>query len=258
MPDWNCTKFEDHLLGAVENHNSPGDAFDEESDAESAVWRELRAHANACPDCRKLWNEFAILDRVLPVWKDQLPQVNLADAVLARWREEQSAIHPASAAASPDKSATRHKPAGRSFFALATVLAVAGLIGLSFLFVPPTDEDLPATQPVSTTNNEPAAEKTDGPKTIENDESADWQTLARNAGSAYRVLADDAADSFASAMVFVPPPQPAVESAKPIIKPQPSKGWVEEIETGFKPIGHDVGQAMGFLFEALPNDPPSL
>ncbi len=89
MPDLNCTEFEARLMQAVEDRESLEGSFEDEADPQSQLWQELRARANACPHCRQLWNEFALLERVLPVWKTQLPPVDLTDAVMARWRKEQ-------------------------------------------------------------------------------------------------------------------------------------------------------------------------
>ncbi len=85
----------------------------------------------------------------------------------------------------------------------------------------------------------------------------DWQVLAQDAGSAYWALASDAADSFASVSVFVPPRKTVTQAEKPEELPSPN-GWVEGLGSGLKPIGKDVGKAMGFLFEALPSDPPTI
>jgi hypothetical protein len=263
MPDLNCTKFEERLMLAVEEHQTLGDAFDEESEPQSAEWRELRAQAHACPHCRQLWNEFALLERVLPAWKSQIPKVNLADAVLARWREEQS---PGSHAAPQDAAAkpkNQRKPNGRFLFSLMLAVAVAVLASVPFWFVPDSNDGIPGTMfPVAITDPPPLPDKLDdptanAPRPKESEQPPDWQALAQDASSAYRVLASDAADSFASAAVFVPARKPAAEAPKPDT-PRPASGWVEGIGTGLKPIGQDVGRAMGFLFEALPSDPPTI
>jgi hypothetical protein len=258
MPDLNCTAFEERLMQAVEARESLA-VFEDECDPQSTPWQELRAHAHQCPDCRKLWNEFALLERVLPVWKSQLPPVDLAERVLARWREEQTSV-PAPAEAS--------KANGRKTslwgFPWSVVLAVAALVLVSipFLFPPPSDPDPSETIAISHPAPNPAGtdQKPSPPKPKGSEEppsSTDWQTMAQDAGSAYWALASDAADSFASVTVFVPSRKAVAIPPKPE-EPPPGGGWVEGIGTGLKPIGQDVKKSMGFLFEALPSEPPTI
>ncbi len=261
MPDLNCTKFEDRLAEAVEDRRSPIELSAESSGSEEAVWRELRADANACPDCRKLWNEFALLERVLPAWKDGVPRVDLADAVIARWREEQTASH-----LSPAKpQADLKRSNGRPGFAMLLAAAATALVCFLMLSVPrTTDEDLPQTFPVADAKPElPKPDKTGSDVLVKKNEAAplpdnseadrDWETLAEEAGSAWWVLASDTADSFASAAVFVP--RPSAAPAKPKATEtdaKPSSKWVEGIGAGLKPVGQNVGQAMGFLLDVFP------
>lgn len=265
MPDLNCTKFEARLMQAVEDRQTLGGSFEEDSDPQSADWRELRARANACPHCRQLWNEFALLDRVLPIWKDHVPPVDLADAVIARWREEQSLSGQQKTAGAPASKPEEHKKSGGPFlFAVMMVVAVAVLASVPFWFAPQTDHDLSLTFPVAT-DSQPAAplpKEWDGPDLKgsvpeETPLPVDWQALAQDAGSAYWILASDAADSFASVKVLVPPRKPAADAPKPEENKPASRWGVEGIGTGLKPIGQDVGKAMGFLFEALPGEPPT-
>jgi hypothetical protein len=252
----NCTEFEERLMQAVEDRQSL-EPFEEESGPGSLLWQELRARANACEHCRKLWNEFALLDRVLPVWKSQLPPVDLADRVMARWREEQTAANPSSAVANTNG---QKRTTWRFPFSMILAVAVAVLAAIPFVFPPPSDPDLPKTgtishlEPVSADGTLPVPE---AHVAAEPSAVTDWQALAQDAGSAYWALASDAADSFASVTDFVPPRKAAIETEKPQ-QPEPSTGWVEGIGSGLKPIGQDVKKSMGFLFEALPSEPPTI
>lgn len=256
MPDLNCTEFEARLMRMVEDRESL-DSFEDDEDRESTLWQELRAQANACPHCRKLWNEFALLERVLPAWKSQLPQVDLADRVIARWREEQTAQTPP---ASTSQSNGRKKSGWRFPWTIVMAVAALVLVGIPFVFPPPSDRDLQnETITISTPNGDTIA--TDGNPTIPNGnaievskESSNWQTLAQDAGTAYWALASDAADSFASVTVFVPSPKAEAGAEQPK-EPAPASGWVESLGSGLKPIGQDVKKSMGFLLEALPADP---
>ena len=42
----------------------------------------LASHAESCKSCRETWEQHAILEAVIPAWKAQVPQVDLADKVM--------------------------------------------------------------------------------------------------------------------------------------------------------------------------------
>ncbi len=265
MPDLNCMKFEERLAEAVEDRRSPVELSAEASESDEALWRELRSHAHACPACRTLWNEFALLERVLPAWKDSVPAVDLADAVIARWREEQAASNHAVAKPHSDSGRRFNGRPGLTILLAAAATALACVV---VFFVPrPAGDDLPDTHLVSKTNPQsPPANEGDSPAFAEKNPSVplpeadgaerDWQALAQDAGSAFGVLASDTADSFASAAVFVPRPSspPSPQSEHPNPETKSSSQWMDGIGAGLKPVGHDVGQAMGFLLDVLPGD----
>lgn len=66
----NCTEFECALTQAIESR--------EHSDSSG-----LQAHAAGCDRCRRQWEDFAILERAIPVWKSDTPDIDLTTAVLA-------------------------------------------------------------------------------------------------------------------------------------------------------------------------------
>ena len=254
MPDMNCTEFETQLNQLVEDHRSFEEFADDASCSEAAIWRDLRGHANGCPRCRQLWNEFALLERVLPLCKDLTPQVDLADAVIARWRKE--------SAAGPAQTPHPPSPNGRSLFPFLLVIAATVLACFAFLFSPREQDDLPDTVPIATLNQQdgpdPAAlrdqtDREDSAK-IDREPELDWQTIAQEAGSAYWALASDTADSFATVAVFAPAINRSAETPAPDPVAKSSAGWTQGIGTGLKPIRRDLGQAMEFLFEALPGE----
>lgn len=254
MPDLNCTEFEARLMRMVEDRESL-DTFEDDADPQSARWQELRAQANQCLHCRKLWNEFALLERVLPAWKSQLPSVDLADRVIARWRVEQTANTSSTSASQPNG---RKESTWRLPWAVVMGVAVAVLLAIRFAFPPPSDPNLTDSHLTSAPVDDPVLPNVD-PGISENvtEPKADLQTLAQDAGTAYWALASDAADSFASVTVFVPPRKATAEIPAPEV-PSTSSGWVEGIGSGLKPIGQDVKKSMGFLLDALPSDPSTI
>lgn len=253
MPDLNCTEFEAQLEQLVEDHQTLEDLSEEPTDP---VWRDLRAHANACSHCRQLWNDFALLERVMVPWKDSLPPVDLADAVLGRWKAE----NPSHDQTAPAHASPPSPSAKRSLWPMLLVVVAAIVLSFRFWDSPPTEEGMPPTIETKVTNAdnsfeeqpklpEPRSQNAPGPE--EKTPEMDWDTLAQDARSAYWVLASDTADAFATVSVLVPPQKPA---KNPDLVPadKPKKGWTEEIGSGFKPIGQDIGRATGFLLDALP------
>jgi hypothetical protein len=66
----NCTEFERTLADAIESRKS-GDSS------------RLQAHAAGCDRCRREWENYAVLERAIPVWKSDTPETDLTEAVLA-------------------------------------------------------------------------------------------------------------------------------------------------------------------------------
>lgn len=259
MPDLNCTEFEAHLEQLVEDHRTLEDLSEETTDPQAAAWRDLRSHANTCSHCRPLWNDFALLERVIVPWKECLPPVNLADAVMARWKDDSHAGNQTA----PSRVTKQDRPSSskRFLWQMLLVVAVAILASVPLWFSPEDEDGLPTTTyPVTETGSQnPLGDQSDLPETLSKnppkdlvqEPDMDWDTLAQDARSAYWVLASDTADSFASVSVLMPPPKPA-KTPEPIRSPKPKKGWTEELGSGLKPISQDIGKASGFLLDALP------
>lgn len=256
MPDMNCTEFEARLNQLVEDHRS---LEVDSSVPEAGIWRELRAQAHACPHCRRLWNEFALLERVLPLCKELGPPVDLVDAVIARWREESGSDR------SPSSAPKSGPPANgntRWIFPLFAVIAATVLACFAFLFRPdPSDDHLPGTVPVATIGDEPDQSEFENATSHESTDidaepelELNWQAMAQDAGSAYWVLASETADSFTTVAVLAPPLKRSAEKPRPTPETNTRSGWSTGIGAGLKPIREDVGKAMGFLFDALPGE----
>lgn len=257
MPDLNCTEFEAQLEQLVEDHQMLEDWSEETAGPQAKAWRDLRAHANACAECRSLWNDFALLERVMVPWKESVPPVDLADAVLSRWKEENPPGN--SAATSKTAAPARSASVKRSLWPMLLMIAVAVFACFPLWYSFPKDEKPPGV-PVSITDAQESIEnRRDLPETLsqapshpqEMEPEVDWETLAADARSAYWVLASDTADAFATVSVLVPPQKPAL-SPGPVSTDKPKKGWTEGIGSGLKPISQDIGRASGFLLDALP------
>ncbi|MCA9070192.1 MAG: hypothetical protein KDA84_14765 [Planctomycetaceae bacterium] len=258
MPDLNCTEFEAQLELLVEDHRTLEDLSDETTDPRAKAWRDLRAHANGCDHCRQHWNDFALLERVIAPWKERTPTVNLADAVLGRWKEENHSFDqsPPSQSVAQDRSTFTK----RSLWSMLLMVAVALLISFRFWHSPQTKEELPPTYDIVKVDPKiDPDQELDAPEILaqntphreELEAEMDWETVAEDARSAYWVLASDTADSFATVSVLVPPQKPK-NPQEPVPADKPKKGWTEELGSGWKPISQDIGRATGFLLDALP------
>lgn len=144
-----CPLFRSLLDQAVESH------VDSVSD-------EVRTHGATCtaPACIEAWNEYRLLSRALPVWKAGLPQVDLADRVLA----ELSGSNPEkdSAAVTQNPPALKEfvqtswqdfrSPQQRPWSIALSVAALMLLVGTLILSVPQS----PNSQLAVRTRNNPA------------------------------------------------------------------------------------------------------
>jgi len=255
MLDMNCTEFEAQLKRLALDRRSLEEGPDEDSGIQAEIWRVLRAQANACRHCRQLWNEFALLDRVLPLCRELTPPVDLADAVISRWKNE-SVGGDFSTKTRPPISGSTQPPrsAGRSAIVLLMTIAATVLACFALLFSPRQHDELPPTFPVAKNDspNPPGSPIDQQPTKPVKPPDLNWQTMAEEAGSAYWALANDTAESLASVTVFVPPRKPRAKTEPDQAIP-PQETWTKGIGTGLKPIGRDVGRAMGFLLDALPD-----
>lgn len=255
MPDMNCTEFEAQLRRLALDRRSLEEGPDKGSGSQAEIWRDLRAQANACSHCRQLWNEFALLDRVLPLCRELTPPVDLADAVISRWKNENAAgDSSAKTGASVSGSAQPPRSAGRSAIVLLMAIAAAVLACFAFLFSPRQHDELPPSVPVAKNDlpDPPGSPTKRQPTKPVKAPDLNWQSMAEEAGSAYWALANDTAESLASVTVFVPARKPAPKK-QPTEAVPPQESWTKSMGTGLKPISRDVGRAMGFLFDALPD-----
>ena len=254
----NCTEFERILNESIESRR-PADM------------PSLREHAAGCAACRTLWEQYAVLERAIPLWKNRVPDVDLTDAVLARAAVRADAEKDESE--SPQDPVVRRAPEGEAFPAgtgggrsrpavtsrrrvwhLVTLLAIGAavlvLLVRSVMFPTGSDRQTPTTIVKQDSGKAPLR---DTPQQPQNEAHAEIDTLLRDAGSAYVVLARGAADALAEVRVFAP--GGARESVSPgnggSFLPGTSDA-LKQWSRGLKPIGQDLEDALDFLFEAVP------
>lgn len=222
MSHRNCTAFEDRLRETVEDRTvlrSP----------------DLRAAAAHCPDCQAAWDRHARLDRAIAAWAHRVPQVDLTDAVLARFAFEE-----AYAALHTPPTTTVPRPVRGGWIAVAAAAVVLLMLGPA-LFGP--SAHVPDGGPVAQRGPGPAVS---GPIISP---AAELDVLVRDAESACLVLADEATGAMMVLDALVPSVA-ARQTAAPPTDASPS--WVEEIGHDLQPIGRDVSRAVGFLWDAVP------
>ena len=249
MPTINCTDFERIL----------GESVTERVPADSAV---LRTHADRCPTCRIEWERYAVLERVIPLWKSRGAEADLSDVVLARLagklspdgarpvadhstkRQPADNRHPERQAAGGQSFDRPSRPESSSRWARNVVLAVAAVVmvvSLRQLFLPrqrigPSPRVVKAVRPTLPVDVSPRT----GPR-------AGLTDLFRDAGSAYSDLAREAADAAGDAVAFVPSAV-AVRPKNDSADAHQKSNWTKEWQRPFEPIGQDVSDAVDFLF----------
>jgi len=248
MPTINCTEFERVLKESVEQRvpaDSPG----------------LREHADRCLNCRTQWERYAVLERVIPLWKSRGTEFDLTGVVLSRFAADlpADAMHTSQRPLAGDLRAghrvdressigvpVRPRPSSRKGgAAVLAVVVVVLFLAIRPLFVPmqPGVQRQPAVAVV-----QPRQLKGVTPRVPE---SAGLTELFRNAGSAYSDLAREAANAAGDAVVFVPSTVATQPESRPASASQKGSTWAEEWQRPFEPIGHDVSDAIDFLFDKM-------
>jgi hypothetical protein len=240
MSTINCTEFE-RLLDDLVESNGNVDAM------------LLSKHGEACASCREKWQRYALLERGVADWRTAVPRVDLVDSVVARYAFEQSApaaTEPTFQEPLPLVATATAKSPRRQAWGSVAVAALA--LGIATLLV------LRARAPLSDFADRDArlvvAERTAG-SPADDDSDEEFESLVANAGSAYLVLASDAADAVAGASrIIAPTHRLAVLGTDGTEAGVQAEGaWGDE----FKPIGREFSEALNFLFDAVPVESPS-
>ena len=225
----NCTEF-DHALDAAVESRSPVDSA-------------LREHARACRRCGDRWEQFAILDRAISDWRIQLPEVDLADAVLARMAFDNPASRTTLSVHSTESKTAR----GRARPLAAITICATALVVACLVILTPGHSPGPSNSP----GDDTAIVET-APPAAEPAEPID--VALRDAGSAWLALANQTAEAVTEAGTLRPSPDVLAEVEAPA---PPTRRWYESLGEDLKPIGANVENAAGFLIEAVSINSPS-
>lgn len=250
----NCTEFEQTLNECIESRRSAGVG-------------PMREHAANCMACGQRWELEVILRRAIPIWKDQTPSVDLVESVLgklafddrypiqnAKLSRDVAGLDEADSRVqdSIGRGHRRASPQQTGWQSIAILVTVASLLFmLAFALA----------RPVTVDKNRPSGGgqiaagniKTDNPLQQSNQDEPEIDSLLRDAGSAYLVLAKGAAHVLVDARMLLPPTDfnDSIFGSDQNPSDQRASGsgkWRRELQH----IGRDLGNAVDFLLDAVP------
>lgn len=222
----------------------------------------FRAHFQVCPSCRAAWDQARLLADAIGAWRDQVPDVDLVDAVIAAHalssvehsraelsREnlalatlpDRTPAAPCSVPASaPNRASTRRAARQPRYFLAASLVAV--LVGTACLIL---NNPLRHSEPErSIANHMPEWESSSGAVAVGEHEVA----LVNQATAAYDSLAQSAAGALEEFASIVIPARDAASVAPH--KPAENERWIDGLQDQLRPIGESLGDAFDFLWEA--------
>ena len=226
MDNMSCTEFEQSLKQAVETRSEH-------------ELRDLRDHAAACPICRPLWQRFTLLQQAIPLWKAQVPDVDLSDSVILRVAAGQPA-----AASRPARSSRL-----RWAVALTTAAAVCALAVILW----PAPENRQVVESPQPPVVEPQQDDTPLEPVVAMQPA--HEGAVRKGGDAIMVLAENAAGAVVKTPMFLPPASALSAGDTGQTDEAPASSWLAEWSQDLQPIGREVGNAMNFLLDAVPLEP---
>jgi hypothetical protein len=268
----NCIEFEDRL-----NEHFDGSQRPRGRRLGTGASADLAEHAGECEICRALYERFQFLDDCLDIWREQIPDVDLTEAVIAAHRRHSTEAEPMRAAQSP---AAGGIPSARSSHRALTQwggsgsgarvnrrrglwLAVGSLVAIGAFallvprlarFVPhPVPEPDVAGAGAGRTENSAIAAKSDEQV---KDSANELDPVLDQAQVAYHDLAQKAAGALDEVAMFV---RPLSQEDMPISEQRSEKGtgWIDGLQHQLKPIGRSLDDAFDFLWQAGQSADPS-
>lgn len=231
----NLVEYQTKLEHMVETQN-----FDQRPKLENLATRS--------PEHQRVWEDFLIVEHALSTWKQDLPEVDLVEAVMLQLDDS-----PASRPGQPhalDVSSTqsvRRRSADRWIYA--SILSVAALLlAVSLKFSVAPSEQVPPNTIAAKTDVSPTH-----PLPLKNNDNSNnkFNQLLRNAGAASWGLAQSTAGAMTEAVNLVPVTRPVPATADTL--PEKSN-WVDDINHEMQPIKEQIGHAWNFIIHSVPEE----
>jgi len=250
----NCMEFDQTLNECIESRRPAGVG-------------PMREHAANCRACGKRWELEVILWRAIPIWKDQTPAVDLVDGVLGKLafddqRSMKSVRLSCDVAGLGEADSRTQDSIGRvhrrmspqqtGWQSIAILVTVASLLFmLAFTLARPVTVD----QNIPPSGGQIAADniEADNPLQQSNQDEPEIDSLLRDAGSAYLVLAEGAAHVLTDARMLLPPTdfndsEFGSDQDSSNQRASGSGKWRRELQH----LGRDLENAVDFLLDAVP------
>jgi hypothetical protein len=239
----NCEIFQGLLEEAVENRTA-------------CERTDVLEHAAACAACAALLDQQLVLDRAIAQWRQDVPQVDLAESVLSSLAFDAASMPRLSPATAATSASTRRPVPWRGFAlpigAAAAVLALSALL----LVIRPAAQP-PRLVDARTREISPAPTVVADASTVQDDADASDQVepsaMVRDAGSAYWTLASRTASALTDGIALVSPVE-FVPSARESVANEAdnSPSWMDELGSDLAPLRDDFSRAIDSLLEAVP------
>jgi hypothetical protein len=268
----NCTEFEDRLNERFDASQKPrGGRLGTGASAD------LAEHVGECETCRALYERCQLLADCLCVWREQIPEVDLTEAVMSAHRLQSTAGGPMRAAQSPAAGGTPSaRPACRDlalsgssglgarvvrrralWLAAASLAAIAAFA----LLIPRLGRVGPQSVPgpdvarARDSQNQDSAIAARSDKQVKN-RADPVDPVLDQAQVAYRDFAQKAAGALDEVAMFV---RPLSSETRPHAEPGSEKGsgWIDGLQHQLKPIGRSLDDAFDFLWQAGESADPS-
>ncbi len=233
MTNMNCSTFKKQLENSIENRvtiDSP----------------DFAQHQKECASCAKLWKSSKALDHAIEQWNEEEFNIDLVDRILFHLNPLlPSSTNPNNVNLNPtNKSELPYSADRYNKNNFAAICAVA-VVMITAFFVVQSDPDRELQNRMVLTNSNQSNEK-----------NLELDSIIEDVGSAYLSLANDTAHSVTDALTIV--------GSKDKDTNQKIEGdrssqyqWIKSLGNDLKPIQKDLGEAMDFLYETLPESSPS-
>ena len=229
----NCSEFEATLEALVESRGS-------------RMTDEAAAHRQSCPACTQLWRDHCLLDAAVTLWRPVEAPASLTDIVLRTLSDDGPLLSPKQAEI---EIGSRPQAASGRW----VVAATAACLALACLFAVRQGGD-ERDRPMARRGNS-SDDRTSLTKAAPVEVSESVVALLADLKAEYRGLADETratAQDFAAAL-----PQPMSWPNVPLPGGEMEDASPQPVSEIGRSIGDQIGQAIGFLWQAVPGDDPS-